>query len=78
MPELVNSSVGSLPGTKLDERTTEWPFDSKKRRNLSRISDAFMMRDEGMLHSTDWPSKSWRLYPSGGERSARRATENPV
>lgn len=42
MPEFVNISVGSLPGTRLDERTIVWPFDSKNLRNFSRISAAFM------------------------------------
>src|SRR5690349_4672357 len=46
MPELVKSSVGSLPGTRLDERTIVWPFDSKNLRNFSRISAAFI-RDWG-------------------------------
>ncbi len=43
MPELVNSSVGSFAGTRLDERTTEWPFDSKYCRNLLRMSETFML-----------------------------------
>ena len=34
--------VGSLPGTRLEERTTVWALDSKKLRNFSRISDEFM------------------------------------
>ncbi|MCY1233471.1 hypothetical protein D9M72_460150 [compost metagenome] len=42
MPELVNSSVGSFAGTRLDERTTVWPFDSKNCRNLLRMSETFM------------------------------------
>jgi len=42
MPELVNSMVGSFPGTSGLERTTVWPLDSKKRRNFSLISEDFM------------------------------------
>jgi hypothetical protein len=38
IPALVNSSVGSLAGTSDDECTLRCPFDSKKRRNSSRIS----------------------------------------
>ena len=56
MPELVKSSVGSLPGTRLDERTIVWPFDSKNFRNFSRISAAFMAYWGGLLfcEASDW------------------------
>src|SRR6266852_3980594 len=39
MPALVKSSVGSLAGTSDDECTRLWPLLSKKRRNVSRISE---------------------------------------
>src|ERR1700754_5366144 len=42
MPEFVESSGGALPGRRRDERTIEWPFDSKNLRNFSRISAAFI------------------------------------
>src|SRR5260364_2508 len=42
MPAFVNSSVGSLPGIKGEERTTVWPFDAKKSKNRARISAACM------------------------------------
>src|SRR4051794_15143093 len=42
MPALVNSSVGSSPGTTGLEGTMVWPFDAKKLRNVERISAAFM------------------------------------
>ncbi|MNL57898.1 hypothetical protein D3C87_1814930 [compost metagenome] len=51
MPELVNSSVGSFAGTRLDERTTEWPFDSKYCRNLLRMSETFMLY---RAHPASW------------------------
>lgn len=38
MPELVNINVGSLPGTRGLEATTVWPLDSKKSKNILRIS----------------------------------------
>src|SRR5579863_9709216 len=38
MPALVKSNVGSLAGTSEEECTRRCPFDSKKRRNSSRIS----------------------------------------
>jgi hypothetical protein len=38
MPELVNIKVGSLPGTKELEATTVWPLDSKKSKNVLRMS----------------------------------------
>jgi hypothetical protein len=38
IPALVNRSVGSLAGTSEEECTRRCPFDSKKRRNASRIS----------------------------------------
>src|SRR5258708_4436829 len=39
MPALVKSRVGSLAGTSDDECTRLWPLLSKKRRNVSRISE---------------------------------------
>src|SRR5579884_3196769 len=44
MPALVKSSVGSLAGTSDDECTRRWPLLSKKRRNLSRISEPVSIR----------------------------------
>ncbi len=38
MPELVNISVGSLPGTKELDGTTVWPLEAKKSRNILRMS----------------------------------------
>jgi hypothetical protein len=38
MPELVNISVGSLPGTKGLDATTVWPLDAKKSRKVLRMS----------------------------------------
>ena len=38
MPELVNISVGSLPGTSGLEGTTVWPLDAKKSRKVLRMS----------------------------------------
>src|SRR5690606_24342595 len=38
MPELVNISVGSLPGTSGLEATTVWPLAAKKSRKLLRMS----------------------------------------
>jgi hypothetical protein len=43
MPELVNSRVGSLPGTSGLEATTAWPFDLKYSRKLERMSLDFMV-----------------------------------
>ena len=42
IPALVNSSVGSSPGTTGLEATTVWPFDAKNFRNVERISAAFI------------------------------------
>ena len=44
IPALVNSSVGSSPGTTGLDGTTVWPFDSKNFRNVERISAAFIGR----------------------------------
>src|SRR4030095_8335820 len=38
MPELVNISVGSLPGTRGLDGTTVWPFEEKKSRKVLRMS----------------------------------------
>ncbi|MNV58472.1 hypothetical protein D3C71_1508510 [compost metagenome] len=38
MPELVNISVGSLPGTSGLDATTVWPLETKKSRNDLRMS----------------------------------------
>ena len=38
MPELVNISVGSLPGTSGLEATTVCPLDAKKSRKVLRMS----------------------------------------
>ena len=38
MPELVNMSVGSLPGTSGLEATTVWPLEAKKSRKVLRMS----------------------------------------
>ena len=38
MPELVNISVGSLPGTSGLEATTVWPLAAKKSRKVLRMS----------------------------------------
>ena len=66
MPELVKSSVGSLPGTRLDERTIVWPFDSKNLRNFSRISAAFMAYWGGLLFcdASDGRRKAWHSLPA--------------
>ena len=42
MPEFVNNNVGSFDGTKEEEGTIVCALDSKKFKNLLRISDAFM------------------------------------
>src|SRR5574340_845978 len=42
MPALVNSSVGSSPGTTGELATIWWPFDSKNFRKVERISEAFI------------------------------------
>jgi len=42
MPELVNISVGSLPGTRGLDATTVWPLDAKKSRNIWRMSATVM------------------------------------
>jgi hypothetical protein len=46
MPELVKSSVGSLPGTSDEDGTMVWPLDWKNCRNFWRISETFIV-DEG-------------------------------
>ncbi len=38
MPELVNMSVGSLPGTSGLDSTTVWPLLAKKSRKVLRMS----------------------------------------
>ncbi|MNV95834.1 hypothetical protein D3C71_1907730 [compost metagenome] len=38
MPELVNISVGSLPGTRGLDGTTVWPLETKKSRKDLRMS----------------------------------------
>ncbi|MCY1369171.1 hypothetical protein D9M69_561920 [compost metagenome] len=38
MPEFVNMSVGSLPGTSELEGTTVWPLEAKKSRKVLRMS----------------------------------------
>src|SRR5262245_27400610 len=47
IPALVNSSVGSSPGTTGELATTWWPLDSKNFRNVERISAAFMRARDG-------------------------------
>ena len=42
MPELTNSSVGSLAGTSDEDGTIVWPRSAKYWRNLLRISEAFI------------------------------------
>ncbi len=43
MPALVNSSVGSSPGTTGLLATTAWPWLSKYLRKVERISEAFIV-----------------------------------
>ncbi len=50
MPELVNSSVGSLPGTSGLEGTMLWPFERKYSRKLERISFDFITNI--LMHGT--------------------------
>src|SRR4051812_44505628 len=55
MPALVKSSVGSLPGTRLEDATTVWPRSRKNSRKARRTSAALMkggllgMGSEGWL-----------------------------
>ena len=49
MPELVNSSVGSLAGTSELEGTIVWPLARKNSRNAERISEVFMADRDGMV-----------------------------
>src|SRR5688572_26046744 len=42
MPALVNSRVGSSPGTTGELATTVWPWLSKYLRKVERISEAFI------------------------------------
>src|SRR4051812_24221420 len=42
MPALVNSSVGSLPGTRLEDGTMVWPRSRKNSRKARRTSAALM------------------------------------
>jgi hypothetical protein len=44
---LVNSSVGSSPGTTGLEATIWWPFDSKNFRKVERISEACIAVSSG-------------------------------
>jgi hypothetical protein len=49
IPALVNSSVGSSPGTTGLEATMVWPLDSKNFRKVERISAAFIGWDDPLL-----------------------------
>jgi hypothetical protein len=49
MPELVNISVGSLPGTSELEGTTVWPLDAKKSRKVLRMSATDMTGASGAV-----------------------------
>src|SRR5258706_13590238 len=60
MPALVNSSVGSSPGTTGLDGTTVWPFASKKLWNWERISEAFMGSSRGTS------GRSWRIQAQAG------------
>src|SRR6185436_626077 len=53
IPALVNSSVGSSPGTTGLEATTVWPFDSKNFRKVWRISAAFIRGSFGGAFSSE-------------------------
>src|SRR5438105_1427870 len=55
IPALVNSSVGSSPGTTGEEATMAWPFDSKNFRKVERISAAFIPAlSEGLARTSTW------------------------
>src|SRR5256885_14801566 len=56
IPALVNSSVGSSPGTTGLDGTTVWPFDSKNFRNDWRMSEAFIRRFYVSVADAEWHS----------------------
>ena len=49
MPEFVNISVGSLPGTRGLDATIVCPLDAKKSRKIWRISETEMRVLEGVM-----------------------------
>src|SRR4051812_28881643 len=66
IPALVNSRVGSSPGTTGDDATMVWPFDSKNFRKVERISAAFIPALSGPRQGT-----------SAGRGGARRGRAEP-
>src|SRR5690606_15732203 len=81
MPELVKSSVGSLPGTSDDEGTWVCPFETKYSTNLRRISAAVMVpfrpgAAAGSLRAGK--SKGWILLRHGRPGQARPAGRRAV
>src|SRR5690606_25544013 len=62
MPELVKSSVGSLPGTSDAEGTMVCPFDWKNCRNFWRISEDFMLDEPGFRRIFDYRGSAVRRY----------------
>src|SRR3990167_521102 len=71
MPELVNMSVGSLPGTSGLDATTVWPLEAKKSRKVLRMSAT----EAGRVMSVVLRAGSEQLYiiARPGVRGAERA-----
>src|SRR4029450_452151 len=72
IPALVNSSVGSSPGTTGLEATIWWPFDSKNLRKVWRISAAFIRRSGALAWSAKCVMKKDFNYRDGGMPSIAR------
>ena len=85
MPELVNISVGSLPGTSEDDGTTVWPLLAKKSRKVLRMS-ATDMAEGGVLETVDWvmvcccccwQARGAGMLADGKRRAEKRSSPKP-
>src|SRR3546814_13945669 len=62
MPELVNSRVGSLPGTSGADGTMVWPRSAKNSRKTRRMSEVVRVLDVGVMAGV------WGLAGETGHR----------
>src|ERR1700712_5224402 len=76
MPALVNSRVGSSPGTTGLDGTIVWPFDSKNLRNVDRISADFT-KALAARHAQPLGPGSRRISARAGDCPAQRGTTLP-
>src|SRR5258707_12309281 len=69
MPEFVNNSVGSLPGTSGADGTIVWPLDAKKSRKVWRISALVFIEEvagHGLTQINGWGEEYEARHASAG------------